>query len=77
MVAHRKSLAHSGRDPALAATHNLIGSPASIQEQLEFLDGVGVNQITAIQFPSHTVTEMREQMEWFAKDVMAPFRERD
>ena len=77
MVAHRKSLAHSGRDPALAATHNLIGSPASIQEQLEFLDGVGVDQITAIQFPSHTVTEMREQMEWFAKDVMAPFRERD
>ena len=49
------------------------------QLQLEFLpqglDGAGVDQITAIQFPSHTVTEMREQMEWFARDVMAPFRE--
>jgi probable F420-dependent oxidoreductase len=74
MVGHRKSLAHSGRDPALAMTNNLIGSPASVLEQLAFLDEAGVDQITAIQFPSHTVGEMREQMEWFAQDVIAPFR---
>lgn len=74
MVAHRKSLAHSGRDPALAVTNNLIGSPASVLEQLAFLDEAGVNQITAIQFPSHTVEEMREQMAWFAEAVIAPLR---
>ena len=75
MVAHRKSLAHSGSDPALAMNNNLIGSPASILEQLIFLDRAGVDQIAAIQFPCHTVSEMREQMEWFAKDVMLPFNE--
>ncbi|MFQ5691849.1 MAG: LLM class flavin-dependent oxidoreductase [Nitrospinota bacterium] len=76
MVAHRKSLAHTGRDPALAAENNLIGSPASVLEQLAFLERAGVDHITALQFPSHTVEEMREQMEWLAEEVVAPFRGR-
>jgi probable F420-dependent oxidoreductase len=74
MVAHRKSLAHSGRDPALAMDNNLIGSPASVLDQLAFLEEAGVDQITALQFPSHTVEEMREQMQWLAEEVIAPFR---
>ena len=74
MVHHRKSLAHSGRDPALAEGNNLIGSPASILEQLAFLRGAGVDHVCAMQFPHASVPEMLEQMEWFARDVMAPFR---
>ncbi len=74
MVHHRKSLAHSGRDPALAEANNLIGSPGSILEQLALLRGAGVDHVCAMQFPHDSVAEMIEQMEWFARDVMTPFR---
>jgi probable F420-dependent oxidoreductase len=74
MVHHRKSLAHTGRDPALAEANNLIGSPASLLEKLAFLHAADVDHICAIQFPQVSVSEMLEHMEWFARDVMMPFR---
>ncbi len=77
MVQHRRSLAHSGRDPALAEANNLIGSPQSLTDKLAFLDDAGVDHVCAIQFPHDSVTEMLEQMEWFARDVMRAFRQGD
>ncbi|MBI2203918.1 MAG: TIGR03619 family F420-dependent LLM class oxidoreductase [Candidatus Rokubacteria bacterium] len=74
MVRHRRSLAHTGRDPALAEANNLIGSPASLLEKLEFLAAAGVDHVCALQFPHDSVAEMLEQMEWFAKDVIGVFR---
>ena len=73
MVQHRVSLAHTGRDPALAETHNLIGSPASILEQVAFLDKAGIDHVCALQFPSDTGAEMLEQIQWLAEEVMQPF----
>jgi probable F420-dependent oxidoreductase len=73
MVSHRKSLAHSGRDPALAEANNLIGSPARVLEQVRILESAGVDHLCALQFPHDSVTEMLEQMEWFARDVMVSF----
>jgi probable F420-dependent oxidoreductase len=73
MVQHRKSLAHSGRDPALAEVNNLIGSPESLAEKIAFLQDAGVDHVCALQFPHDSVTEMLEQMEWFARDVMRAF----
>lgn len=75
MVAHRRSLAHSGRDPALAEDNNLIGSPASVLEKLDFLAQSGVDHVCALQFPHDSVDEMLEQMEWFARDVIEVFTE--
>jgi probable F420-dependent oxidoreductase len=77
MVQHRRSLAHTGRDPALAEGNNLIGSPPSVLSKLEFLAEAGVDHLCALQFPHDTVTEMLEQMEWFAKDVVQAFRGRN
>ncbi len=74
MVQHRRSLAHSGRDPALAEANNLIGSPASVLDQLRLLRDAGVDHVCALQFPHESVAEMLEQMEWFAREVMVPFR---
>lgn len=74
MVQHRKSLAHTGRDPGLAEANNLIGSPASILEQLQVLRDAGVDHVCAMQFPHDSVAEMLEQMEWFAESVMPHFR---
>jgi len=76
MVQHRRSLAHTGRDPALAEANNLIGSPASLLEKLAFLAAAGVDHVCALQFPHDSVAEMLEQMEWFAKDVIDVFRGR-
>lgn len=74
MVHHRRSLAYTGRDPALAEENNLIGSPASLLDKLAFLRGADVDHVCAIQFPHDSVTEMLEHMEWFARDVIAPFQ---
>ncbi len=74
MVQHRRSLAHSGRDPALAEANNLIGSPASVLDQLRSLREAGVDHVCAMQFPHDSVAEMLEQMEWFAREVLVPFR---
>lgn len=73
MVQHRASLAHTGRDPALAETHNLIGSPASILDQVAFLDKAGIDHVCALQFPSDTGAEMLEQIQWLAEAVIRPF----
>lgn len=73
MVQHRRSLAHSGRDPALAEANNLIGSPSSVLDKLAFLGDAGVDHVCAIQFPHDSVSEMLEQMEWFAREVVTPF----
>jgi len=75
MVQHRKSLAHSGRDPALAEANNLIGSPESLGEKIAFLQAAGVDHVCALQFPHDSVGEMLEQMEWFAREVMRAFME--
>jgi probable F420-dependent oxidoreductase len=74
MVRHRRSLAHTGRDPALAEANNLIGSPPSLLDKLEFLERADVDHLCALQFPHGSVREMLEQMEWFARDVMGPFQ---
>jgi probable F420-dependent oxidoreductase len=76
MVQHRVSLRHSGRDPALAEANNLIGSPASILDKLGVLRDAGVDHLCAMQFPHDTVDEMLEQMEWFAREVIAVFERR-
>jgi len=75
MVQHRKSLAHSGRDPALAEANNLIGSPESLGEKIAFLQAAGVDHVCALQFSHDSVGEMLDQMEWFAREVMPAFME--
>jgi len=77
MVQHRRSLAHTGRDPARAEANNLIGSPASVLEAVRSLADAGVDHLCALQFPHDSVDEMLEQMEWFARDVADAFTGRN
>ncbi|HEY2994487.1 MAG TPA: TIGR03619 family F420-dependent LLM class oxidoreductase [Methylomirabilota bacterium] len=70
MEQHRRSLAHTGRDPALAEANNLIGTPARVADVVGGLAAAGVDHLCALQFPHRSVGEMLEQMEWFARDVM-------
>jgi alkanesulfonate monooxygenase SsuD/methylene tetrahydromethanopterin reductase-like flavin-dependent oxidoreductase (luciferase family) len=71
MVQHRHSLAHSGRDPALAEANNLIGTPARVADTVGALAAAGVDHLCALQFPHGSVGEMLEQMEWFAREVIS------
>jgi probable F420-dependent oxidoreductase len=74
MVQHRRSLAYTGRDPALAEENNLIGSPASVLDKVRALADAGVDHVCAMQLPHDTVSEMLEDLEWFAREVIRPFR---
>ena len=74
MVQHRVSLAYTGRDPKLAQTNNLIGSPEVVLEKLEQLRGYGADHLAAISFCVNSPTEMSEQIHFFAEEIMGPYR---
>jgi len=71
LVAHRVSLAYTGRDLSHQVVANLVGSPDVILEKVAKLKSIGIDHCSALMFPADTVSEMNEQVEWFAKDVMA------
>ncbi|WBY00533.1 LLM class flavin-dependent oxidoreductase [Ramlibacter tataouinensis] len=71
LVAHRVSLAYTGRDLSHQVTANLVGSPEVILEKIEKLRSIGVEHVSALMFPANSVAELDEQIEWFAREVMA------
>jgi probable F420-dependent oxidoreductase len=71
LVAHRRSLAYTGRDLGQQVTANLVGSPEVIREKVAGLAAIGVEHCCALMFPADTVDEMLEQMQWFAEEVVA------
>ncbi|MGB3271484.1 MAG: LLM class flavin-dependent oxidoreductase [Xanthobacteraceae bacterium] len=73
LVAHRQSLAYTGRDLSQQVIANLVGSPDVILEKVSKLRDIGVDHCSALMFPANSVQEMDEQIEWFATDVMAKF----
>jgi probable F420-dependent oxidoreductase len=70
LVAHRVSLAYTGRDLSHQVIANLVGSPDVILEKVDKLRKIGIDHCSALMFPADTVSEMNEQIEWFASDVM-------
>jgi probable F420-dependent oxidoreductase len=71
LVAHRVSLAYTGRDLSHQVTANLVGSPEVILQKIARLKEIGVQHVSALMFPANSVSELDEQIEWFAKEVMA------
>lgn len=71
LVAHRTSLAYTGRDLSRQVEANLVGSPDVIREKVARLEAIGVQHCCALMFPTETVTEMLEQMQWLAETVMS------
>lgn len=70
LVAHRASLAYTGRDLSQQVTANLVGSPAMVIDKVGKLREIGVQHCCALMFPADTVQEMNDQIQWFAEDVM-------
>lgn len=74
MVKHRESLAYTGRDPGLALDNNLVGSPEEILEKVVFLHDSGADHLACLTFCVNSVGEYQEQLQWFAEDVIGPYR---
>lgn len=70
LVAHRISLAHTGRDPAYQIEANLVGSPDSIIEKIHQLKEMGVDHCAAMAVAVNTQEEFVEQLQWFSEEVM-------
>jgi len=69
LVAHRVSLAYTGRDLSQQVTANLVGSPDLIREKVAGLAALGVQHCCALMFPAGDLGEYREQVAWFAEVV--------
>lgn len=74
MVAHRVSLAKTGRDPNLAMDNNLVGSAEEVLEKVEFLHDAGADHLACITLCVDTVEEYFEQAQILAEQVIAPYR---
>ena len=70
LVAHRKSLAYTGRDLSKQIVANLVGSPDLIREKVAGLAAIGVDHACALMFPADSMTELEEQIHWFAETVL-------
>jgi probable F420-dependent oxidoreductase len=69
LVAHRVSLAYTGRDLSQQVVANLIGSPDVIREKVAGLAAIGVQHCCGLMFPAKDLGEYREQIAWFAEVV--------
>jgi alkanesulfonate monooxygenase SsuD/methylene tetrahydromethanopterin reductase-like flavin-dependent oxidoreductase (luciferase family) len=70
LVAHRKSLAYTGRDPVHQVTANLVGSPQSIIDKIHQLKRMGVDHCAAMAIAVNSHDEYLEQIHWFAQEIM-------
>jgi probable F420-dependent oxidoreductase len=71
LVAHRKSLAYTGRDLSQQIVANLVGSPDLIREKVAGLAKMGVDHACALMIPADSMAEFEDQVEWFAKTVLS------
>jgi len=69
LVAHRKSLAYTGRDLSKQVVANLVGSPDMIREKVAGLAAIGVDHACALMIPADSISEFEEQVQWFAETV--------
>jgi len=74
MVAHRISLAKTGRDPSMAMDNNLVGSAEEVLEKVELLHEAGADHLACITLCVNSVEEYFEQAEILAERVIAPYR---
>ena len=70
LVAHRVSLAYTGRDPKHQVTANLVGSPDAVIEKIHTLRGMGVDHCSAMVVAVNSLSEYNEQVQYFAEEVM-------
>ena len=70
LVAHRKSLAYTGRDLSQQVVANLVGSPDQIREKVAGLAAIGVDHACALMIPADSMAEYEEQVQWLAETVI-------
>jgi probable F420-dependent oxidoreductase len=74
LVAHRASLAYTGRDPKHQVTANLVGSPQTVIDKIGQLRAMGVDHLAAMVIAVNSQDEYEEQCRWFAEEVIPHVR---
>jgi alkanesulfonate monooxygenase SsuD/methylene tetrahydromethanopterin reductase-like flavin-dependent oxidoreductase (luciferase family) len=75
MVAHRKSLAATGRKLTDALDNMLVGTSDNVRAKIErLLKEAGADEIASITFTVQSVDEYLQQLHMFAEEVMVPYR---
>ena len=72
----RKSLQHTmmkNIDVDAYLRMNLIGSPEEVCAKVEAYQRAGVDHLAALLFVGNTVEEMRQQIRWFAREIIPAF----
>ena len=67
LVAHRQSLAYTGRDLSQQVVANLVGSPDLIREKIAGLAAIGVDHACALMIPADSMGELEDQIAAFAE----------
>lgn len=52
---------------------NLIGTPADVCDRIGTYQAAGADHLPGLIFVANSLTELQEQMSWFARDVIAQF----
>jgi probable F420-dependent oxidoreductase len=77
MFHHLESLTTStlrGQDLDQVTAHDLVGTPEAVLEKIEAFERVGVTHLASLAFVANGVPEMKDQMRWFAAEIMVPYR---
>ena len=69
LVAHRLSLAYTGRDLSKQVVANFVGPPDVIRANVATLSAIGVDHACGLMFPADDLSEYRDQIAWFAEIV--------
>ncbi len=74
LVAHRKSLAYTGRDLSQQVVANLVGSPDVILEKIAYLRSIGVDHCCALMIPGelHVRAHRADRMVRRGRDEACP-----
>ena len=70
LVAHRRSLAYTGRDLSKQVIANFVGSPDQMLEKVAALEAIGVDHACGLMFPADSISEYEDQIQWFAETVI-------
>jgi alkanesulfonate monooxygenase SsuD/methylene tetrahydromethanopterin reductase-like flavin-dependent oxidoreductase (luciferase family) len=73
-VRHRLAHDRAGRDGDLMTASNLVGSPEAIRDIVASLAEAGVDHCAALAFPAESASELLEQWDQFATEVVRPMR---
>jgi alkanesulfonate monooxygenase SsuD/methylene tetrahydromethanopterin reductase-like flavin-dependent oxidoreductase (luciferase family) len=71
---HEEAIDHLKRSRVSYRKDHIVGTPSEIIEQVQKLGEVGINHFTAQRFAASSYSELKEQVQMLAEEVMPVFK---